>query len=97
MNLRDAKRTALRALALEPQGASARRGLVLSYINGEGDIIGARRAIGKLATGTKLATNARGSVAHIINEGTYLSARGSESIAPIVVDSRGQERIGPNK
>jgi TolB-like protein/cytochrome c-type biogenesis protein CcmH/NrfG len=68
----DARRMASRALALEPHWTTAMRGLLLSHINGDGDIAAARRAVSTLPAGERLGSNARGTVAIIIDERTYL-------------------------
>ena len=75
VNLRrwgDARRMAARALALEPHWTTAMRALLLSHVNGDGDIAAARRAVSALPAGEKIATNAEGAAAQIIDEGTYL-------------------------
>jgi tetratricopeptide (TPR) repeat protein len=75
VNLRrwaDAKRMASRSLALEPHWSTGVRGLLLSYINGDADIAAARRAVSTLPAAERVGTNARGAVAQIIDERTYL-------------------------
>ena len=75
VNLRqwaDARRMASRSLALEPHWNTAMRGLLLSHLNGDGDIAAARRAVSTLPAAERVGTNARGAVAQIIDERTYL-------------------------
>ena len=75
VNLRqwtEARRMAARALALEPHWTTAIRALLLSHTNGDGDIAAARRAVSPLPAPERIATNAQGAAAQIIDERTYL-------------------------
>jgi serine/threonine protein kinase/Flp pilus assembly protein TadD len=76
VNLRrwsDAKRAASRALTLDPRNNVGLRASFQSCINGDGDTNAARRSLGPLPDGVRLATYAvRGSVSSLIEDAVYL-------------------------
>jgi TolB-like protein/Flp pilus assembly protein TadD len=76
LNLRqwpEAKRAASRSLALDPHNVLAMRVLFLCFVNGDGDIPGARRTVSDLPAGTKVnPSTVRGSVSAIVDQRTYL-------------------------
>jgi TolB-like protein len=69
----EAKRSALRALALDPQTLLATRLLFLTYVNGDGDIAGAKKTVSSLAPGTRIDPSAvRGGVEGVVDQRVYL-------------------------
>jgi tetratricopeptide (TPR) repeat protein len=69
----EAKRSALRALALDPQSLLATRLLFLSYLNGDGDIAGAKKTVSSLAWGTRIDPRAvRGGVEGVVDQRVYV-------------------------
>jgi serine/threonine-protein kinase len=69
----EAKRSALRALALDPQSLLATRLLFLTYVNGDGDIAGAKKTVSSLAPGTRIDPSAvRGGVEGVVDQRVYL-------------------------
>ena len=73
LNLRqwsEARRFALRTLAIDPQQVAALHALVFSYVNGDGDIGGAKRALASVRGNIR--TNDRGAVSRLIGYHAYL-------------------------
>ncbi len=73
LNLRqwsEARRVALRALAIDPQQVAAVHTLVFSYVNGDGDIEAAKRALASVPGNIR--TSDRGSVSRMIGYHAYL-------------------------
>ena len=68
----EAKRAGRRALALDPHNLIGLRTLILSLINGDGDLDAARRAVSQLPPGERISLNAvGGAISTIIDERTY--------------------------
>jgi tetratricopeptide (TPR) repeat protein len=76
VNLRqwnEARRAASRALALEPNDVLGVRVVLATYVNGEGELAQAKRALATLPAGTKLTVQALfGNIANVIDESSYL-------------------------
>jgi TolB-like protein/Tfp pilus assembly protein PilF len=73
-NWGEAKRMALRSLALEPQTVLAQRALILVSLNGEGDVNAAARVVRNIEGARRLRVNeASGNVSSIIGEETYVA------------------------
>jgi hypothetical protein len=73
LNLRqwsEARRFALRTLAIDPQQVAALHALVFGYVNGDGDIEGAKRALANIPGNIR--TNDRGAVSRLIGYHAYL-------------------------
>ena len=73
LNLRqwsEARRFALRALAIDPQQVAALHALVFGYVNGDGDIEGAKRALASVPGNIR--TTDRGAVSRLIGFHAYL-------------------------
>jgi hypothetical protein len=69
----EAKRSAFRALALDPESLLAIRLLLLSYVNGDGDIAGAKKTVSTLAHGTRIdPSTVRGGVEGVVDQRVYV-------------------------